>query len=426
MAQLNDLLVLGNTSLIGSIKANSDHDLLAHTNEFNFASPKFSGDIYINYRTASGSDGAISSYRFCKGAGSTLSDIYASTFYGALSGNASSATKLYVTKSVAASTQYFIPFVSGNSSGNKDAYLHPRIYLWDTGSRMHLCIGEQGTSTSDATGAYSGGLTINSGSGKGKYVDIVPAAMTGYRTITIPDASGLMLVDGNYKNIITTNGLNAPITITNTTSKPAAKTDLPILKIRYQNTGGTYYTVDAISAIGTGETGSTINNGCLRIGSTSGCLALTAGECGKNMITKHALTNTEDIYLLTDSSVKFYVGCANDAVSSTNALNVTSSSVSPGVNNRISLGTSSLKWSNVYATNLISAAVGNGTNYIAFPRGGYYSTTTSTLTGFLNITLPTGKNQTMLRFKVSIYNYVTNSSVDYYVGGYTYSDGNWH
>ena len=74
----------------------------------------------------------------------------------------------------------------------------------------------------------------------------------------------------------------------------------------------------------------------------------------------------------------------------------------------------------------ISAAVGNGTNYIAFPRGGYYSTTTSTLTGFLNITLPTGKNQTMLRFKVSIYNYVTNSSVDYYVGGYTYSDGNWH
>lgn len=116
--------------------------------------------------------------------------IKGSTITGTLSGNASSATKFYATKSVAASTQYFIPFVSGSSSGNKDAYFHPRVYLWDTGSRMHLCVGEQGTSTSDATGAYSGGLTINSGSGKGKYVDIIPAAMTGHRTLTIPDASG--------------------------------------------------------------------------------------------------------------------------------------------------------------------------------------------------------------------------------------------
>lgn len=236
---------------------------------------------------------------------------------------------------------------------------------------------------------------------------------------------------GNYKDLIVTNGLNAPITITNTTATPAAKTDLPILKIRYQNTGGTYYTVDAISAIGTGETGTTINNGCLRMGATSGSLALTAGECGKNMITKHSLTNTENIYLLTDAGVEFYVGCSNDAATSTKALTITSSSgVSPGANNSITLGTSSLKWSNVYATtfngNLIADHVGNGSNYIAFPKGGKYSTTNSRATGFLNITLPFGKNNTMLRFKISIYNYVTNSSVDYYVGGYTYSDGNWH
>jgi hypothetical protein len=92
LAQLNDLLVLGNTSLIGPIKANSDHDLLAHTNEFNFASPKFSGDICVNYRTASGKDGSINNYKFYKGDGSTLSNIYASTFYGALSGNATSST----------------------------------------------------------------------------------------------------------------------------------------------------------------------------------------------------------------------------------------------------------------------------------------------------------------------------------------------
>ena len=327
--------------------------------------------------------------------------VTATTFTGALSGNASSATKFYATNSAAAaSTQYFIPFIKDSTSGNKDAYFHSRIYLWDTGSRMHLCVGEQGTSTSDATGAYSGGLTISSGAGKNKYVDIIPEAMTGHRTITIPDANGFMLVEGNYKNIIVNNGLNAPITITNTTATPAAKTDLPILKIKYQNTGGTYYTVDAISAIGTGETGSTINNGCLRMGSTSGCLALTAGECGKNMITKHSLTNTENIYLLTDAGVEFYVGCANDAATSTKALTVTSSGVSPGVDNTITLGTSSLRWKAAYATNfygsganltsLNASNISSGT--LAVARGGTGKTTAAdACNAFLNA-LSTGSS----------------------------------
>lgn len=81
MAQLNDLLVLSKATINGGIKSNADHDLLAHSNEFNFASPKFSGDIYVNYRTASGSDGAINSYKFCKGAGGTFADIYADRVY---------------------------------------------------------------------------------------------------------------------------------------------------------------------------------------------------------------------------------------------------------------------------------------------------------------------------------------------------------
>jgi hypothetical protein len=117
LAQLNDLIVLGNTSLIGPIKANSDHDLLAHTNEFNFASPKFNGDIYVNYRTASGSDGTISSYRFCKGGGgSGYADIYATTFYGALSGNATSSTT--ATKFSSARTIALTGDVSGTASAD--------------------------------------------------------------------------------------------------------------------------------------------------------------------------------------------------------------------------------------------------------------------------------------------------------------------
>ena len=113
MAQLNDLLVLGKSSFSGAIKANSDHDLLAHTNEFNFASPKFSGDIYVNYRTASGQDGNVGSYRFCKGAGNGLANVYAATFYGALSGNASTATSFSSARTIALTGD-----VTGSASAN--------------------------------------------------------------------------------------------------------------------------------------------------------------------------------------------------------------------------------------------------------------------------------------------------------------------
>jgi hypothetical protein len=82
VAQLNDLLVLGKAVIKDSIKANSDHDLLAYGNEFNFASPSFNGDIYINYRTASGTNGSIKKYLFCQGAGSSFADLKAANYEG--------------------------------------------------------------------------------------------------------------------------------------------------------------------------------------------------------------------------------------------------------------------------------------------------------------------------------------------------------
>ena len=83
MGQLNDLLVLGKATIKGSIKANNDHDLICHSNEFTFASPGYSGDIYVNYRTASGSsDGAITGYRFYKGDGTNLANIVAAGYSG--------------------------------------------------------------------------------------------------------------------------------------------------------------------------------------------------------------------------------------------------------------------------------------------------------------------------------------------------------
>lgn len=93
MAQLNDLLVLGKSVLLGSIKSNAVHDLMYNGNEFTFASPGHSEDIWINYRTSSGDkDGKITGYRFGDGAGN-LAPVYGSIFYGSFSGNAATATK---------------------------------------------------------------------------------------------------------------------------------------------------------------------------------------------------------------------------------------------------------------------------------------------------------------------------------------------
>mgnify|MGYP005785129495 CR=1 FL=1 len=61
------------------------------------------------------------------------------------------------------------------------------------------------------------------------------------------------------------------------------------------------------------------------------------------------------------------------------------------------------------------------THYLAFPGGGLYTTQTSSVTGFCKIVLPVSWNSTMLKFKVSIFDYVNNCSVDYIISGYNFS-----
>ena len=70
---------------------------------------------------------------------------------------------------------------------------------------------------------------------------------------------------------------------------------------------------------------------------------------------------------------------------------------------------------------LSAPTIGNGNNYIAFPNGGQYKGSGSNI-GFLEIALPEAayKSNTMVKFKVSIFNYVINTSVDYIISGYTY------
>ena len=62
-------------------------------------------------------------------------------------------------------------------------------------------------------------------------------------------------------------------------------------------------------------------------------------------------------------------------------------------------------------------------NYIAYPKDGVYVTSANEHKGYLKITLPQSWTSTMMRFKVSVYNYSTGTSVEYLIGGYNYSGG---
>ena len=67
------------------------NDFIHSGNEFTFASPAYSGSIWLNYRTASGSttDGNITGYTFGNGKGGTTGvTVTAETFSGKLNGNA--------------------------------------------------------------------------------------------------------------------------------------------------------------------------------------------------------------------------------------------------------------------------------------------------------------------------------------------------
>lgn len=62
-------------------------------------------------------------------------------------------------------------------------------------------------------------------------------------------------------------------------------------------------------------------------------------------------------------------------------------------------------------------------DYIGYPYGGVLMSQSSSITGYLKITLPVSWNSCMMKFKVSIYNYVANASCDYFIGGYNFNGG---
>ena len=72
---------------IGAPKLKAPNDLIHNSNEFTFIPAGHSGELYINYRTASGScDGNISNYHFCGGNGKEVT-VIANYFKGKFQGS---------------------------------------------------------------------------------------------------------------------------------------------------------------------------------------------------------------------------------------------------------------------------------------------------------------------------------------------------
>lgn len=179
------------------------------------------------------------------------------------------------------------------------------------------------------------------------------------------------------------------IAIRNNTTKPAAGVDLPVLNVQYQNSGsGTYYDTDIISVVGVGESSTTVNNAFVRVGSTSGNLALTAGESAKTFIAKKADStstatyvdgwiNTESMYMITDGQIRMYVGCHNSDGSGTNIANFTNTGItfnhtltfanSTATNNKITTASNSALY--IAPTSTLYLDSGSGSSVI-FRQGG--------------------------------------------------------
>ena len=81
----------------------------------------------------------------------------------------------------------------------------------------------------------------------------------------------------------------------------------------------------------------------------------------------------------------------------------------------------------IVSPNALFTQVGNNYGYIAYPGGGHSLNNGGTITGYLTIALPSAAwlQTTMLKFKVSIFDYTTHRSVDYIISVYTYNSGDY-
>lgn len=137
------------------------NNLTASGNEFTFASGAFSGEMYINYRTASGSlDGNITRYKFQNGKGSNTA-IECSYVYG----TAQAAD--YATSSGSASyAGYLSVYTNYTSQSALDGFLSAGVLRWATAGSDAVPFSNDGSVVSIGwSAAYGSQIWLDDGSG---------------------------------------------------------------------------------------------------------------------------------------------------------------------------------------------------------------------------------------------------------------------
>lgn len=143
-----------NAALRGCAKQQSDNDLIAHSNEFNFANSTLAGGtLYINYRfadTGSIMDKGISSYRFCDCTNKALASISAADFNG-----------YTIHSSVPANAKFIDNEASNTWAGQQtfnEAHIVKEVYQSEyingttiTPTRSTMCLATTGATTLDMT-----------------------------------------------------------------------------------------------------------------------------------------------------------------------------------------------------------------------------------------------------------------------------------
>ena len=196
----------------------------------------------------------------------------------------------------------------------------------------------------------------------------------------------------------------------------------------------------AAIANGLTVTGNASITNLLTVGSGSSNYGIKVGDNYINAINKHLIfQNTDQIRfgpndwdynkwagLRYDASNKYiYLGLADGTVFTANNAQSGGRILTPGISyfhvgNQTSYSLDSNGGGNL-------AYVGDGSGYLAYVGGGTSRNLGDNQTGYLTIAFPaaTWGSTTMVKFKVSVFNYSSNTSVDYHIGVYTYNSGDY-
>lgn len=262
----------------------------------------------------------------------------ATTFSGALSGNATTATNAtnatypMVTAETLASRTRYLALVNGHSTENKSLYTSSILYTQYDTTWMLLALGVANSNKGwarffDNSHSYYGQIATGT-------------TFTGNHNYYLPDATGTLAltssdITGNAATATSATSatratqdgsgntissyyctLSTAQTISGTktfTARPlidisgtalAANAVANILSFKYKNPNNQLKTVDVIRTYGDSEA-STAYNGIAIIGSSSGTTVISAGENAATVIANEAISNTENAYIITDGSINF-------------------------------------------------------------------------------------------------------------------------